>query len=79
MLILPGNPEFDLTLALTKRPDWREVAAQDSFVAFCALPGGGGLLTPLSWKDTQDYVEGGAWDERMIDEVGFTEEELELL
>lgn len=79
MIILPGDPLFDLTLALAKRPDWKEIAAKDQGVVFCALPGDSGLLTPLTWQETQEYLQGGAWDERMLNDLGFTEDELEQL
>ncbi len=79
MLILPGDPLFEETLALAKRPDWREIAAKDQGVAFCAMPGEGGLLTPLSWEETQEYLDGGAWEERMLNDLEFTEDELEQL
>lgn len=78
MLILPGDPLFYETLTLAKRPDWKDVAAKDQGIAFCAMPGEAGLLTPLSWEETQEYLDGGAWEERMIEE-GFTEEDLDQL
>lgn len=79
MIVLPNTPEFEQTLLFARRPDWQQVASKEEFVSFCALPGSGGLLTPLSWQDTQEFMEGGAWEERMINDLGYSQDELDCL
>lgn len=66
-LILPGDPEFDVTLA-TPPPNWRTVAAQSSNFAF-VVRAGSELLEPVSMADLEDYLEGGEYDER-LGEIG---------
>ena len=72
MLILPGHPLFDLTLA-TPRPDWQETASVDEKYAFVAEPGSG-LMRPVTQRELEDYLYGGEYDER-LQEIG--EHELE--
>ena len=72
MLILPGNPLFDLTLA-TPRPDWRDIAVRDgNTYAFVAEPGSG-LMRPVTESELEDYLYGGEYDARLAeieDELG---------
>ena len=66
MLILPGNPLFDLTLA-TPRPDWRDTAVRDgNTYAFVAEPGSG-LMRPVTESELEDYLEGGEYDARLAE------------
>lgn len=80
MLIYPGDPEFDATLATARPPGWQDYAASTgngdhvAFVADCQS----GLLRPADWDEVQDYSYGGEWEERMIN-LGWTSEELEQL
>lgn len=67
MLILPGNPLFDLTLSTAAPPNWRDVAVKHDTFAFVAEPGSG-IMRPASPDDLQDYLEGGEYDER-LDEI----------
>ena len=66
-LILPGDPEFDLTLA-SPPPGWRQAIANQDNYAFVARSGSG-LLEPVSMRDLEDYLEGGEYDQR-LDEIG---------
>ena len=66
MLILPGNPLFDLTLA-TPPPDWESVANKDGDTyAFVAEPKSG-LMRPVTSKELKDYLHGGEYDERLAE------------
>lgn len=72
MLILPGNPLFDLTLATALTPGWRQAAERcNAQVAFVAEPGSG-LLRPATPDELVDYLEGGEYDDR-LEEIGETE------
>jgi hypothetical protein len=64
MLILPGNPLFNLTLSTAPPPNWRETAANHGTFAFVAEPGSG-LMRPASPDELQDYLEGGEYEERL--------------
>ena len=65
MLILPGDPLFNLTLASSMPPGWQSVAAsQGSQIAFAASADSG-VLRPVNQKDMIEYLYGGEYDERM--------------
>lgn len=67
VLILPGHPLFDRTLATAKPPGWKNYAAtkgDGDYVAFVA-DAGSGLLRPANWKEIQEYDQGGEYDERL--------------
>lgn len=74
LIILPGDPEFDLTLC-SLPPGWVEVANRiGQQIAFVASPDSG-LLRPATDAELTDYLYGGEYDERMqqlevIDGVG---------
>lgn len=69
MLILPGNPEFDETLASYLPPGWWQVADQyGANVAFVAQLGSG-ILQPVTPSQLAEYLEGGEYDERLT-EIG---------
>lgn len=70
-LILPGDPEFEQTLA-TPPPGWRETARQDGdSYAFVVEPGSG-LMRCVGMRSLTDYLEGGEYDER-LEEIGTDE------
>lgn len=77
MLILPGDPEFNATLA-TPPPNWRQVAASLSGEYAFVARTGSGLLEPVSFRELDEYLEGGEYDERM-DEIAAEEEGDELV
>lgn len=64
MLILPGDPEFDRTLA-TPPPNWREVAARYSGEFAFAARSGSGILEPVSFRALDEYLEGGEYAQRL--------------
>lgn len=67
-LILPGNPLFDLTLA-SPPPNWGEVAARDgNSVSFVADPVSG-IFRAVTEAELDEYLEGGEYEERLI-EIG---------
>lgn len=71
MLILPGHPLFNLTLA-TPRPDYQDKAARDgNTYAFVAEPNSG-LMRPVTSEELEEYLYGGEYEERLdeIDELG---------
>jgi hypothetical protein len=78
MLILPGDPEFDFTLATALPPSWLAVAErigqQCSFVA----DRDSGLLRPATDAELTDYLYGGEYDERLeaLDQIEDAEHEL---
>lgn len=71
MLILPGDPDFDSTLALPP-PNWRRFAESTPDFAFVARAGSG-LLEPVSMADLDEYLEGGEYDDR-LEEIGEADE-----
>lgn len=72
-LILPGDPDFDATLAIPP-PTWRAVASRSPQFAFVARAGSG-LLEPVTMAELEDYLEGGEYDERLIEIGEETDEE----
>jgi hypothetical protein len=64
MLILPGDPEFNLTLA-TPPPNWRQVAERLSGEYAFVARAGSGMLEPVSFGELDEYLDGGEYDERM--------------
>lgn len=78
MLILPGDPEFDFTLATAIPPGWRNVAEQiGQQVAFVAQVGSG-LLRPATPDELDEYLMGGEYDERM-EALGDTDDGLDYV
>jgi hypothetical protein len=73
-IILPGDPEFDLTLATSIPPDWKYASSIDpDGFGFAAAPGSG-IFRPLTSADLEDYLYGGEYEERMNEIGGLTEE-----
>jgi len=65
-LILPGDPEFDLTLA-SPPPNWQQVAAQHRGEFAFVARSGSGLLEPVSFQELEEYLEGGEYAQRLQD------------
>lgn len=65
MLILPGDPEFDFTLATAIPPNWLQVAEAIGQQVALVAEVGSGLLRPASADELDDYLMGGEYDERM--------------
>lgn len=74
MLILPGDPEFSATLA-TPPPNWRQVAANLSGEYAFVARTGSGLLEPVSFRELDEYLDGGEYDERMGEIAGEGDED----
>ncbi len=71
-LILPGDPDFDLTLGACLPSGWQDVAAAtNGEFAFIARSGSGILEAVPAWE-VEEYLEGGEYDQRLdeIDEDG---------
>lgn len=66
MLILPGNPLFNLTLATATPPGWRESATEEVCMVVDPFSG---LMRPATRKEMEEYVFGGEYDER-LKEIG---------
>lgn len=65
MIILPGDPLFDITLFQALPPGWRGVADRiGQQVAFVASAGSG-LLRPATPGEVDEYLYGGEYDEVM--------------
>jgi hypothetical protein len=75
MIILPGTPEFDWTLGRNLPPNWGQVAAQNGGAFHFVARAGSGLLEPVGTDELEEYLEGGEYEERLI-EVG-DEDDLE--
>lgn len=74
-LILPGDPEFDQTLACPP-PNWRSVATQHGGEFAFVARAGSGVLEPVSFRELDEYLEGGEYDER-LEAIGDYDECLE--
>lgn len=67
MIILPGDPEFDLTLGCNLPPNWGAVASEHSSGFHFVARVGSGILEALGGQDLEDYLEGGEYDERLLE------------
>lgn len=65
-LILPGDPEFEETLAWSFPPDWRQVAYKDPNFGFICRPGSF-LAEAVPRSEFEEYAYGGEWDERQAE------------
>ena len=75
LILLPGDPGFDLTLSTSIPPHWRQTTHQDpDGFAFCARAGSG-LLEPMTDKELEEYLYGGEYSQRLeeIDEADVLE------
>jgi hypothetical protein len=77
MIILPGTPEFDLTLGRNLPPNWGHVAAQNGGLCHFVARAGSGILEPVSESELEEYLEGGEYEER-LDEMGDEDELVEF-
>lgn len=68
-LILPGDPEYDLTLATALPPDWKTKAAQWSGEYGFVVDIETGMLRVVDSKQLQEYAFGGEYDER-LEQIG---------
>lgn len=66
-LILPGDPAFDETLGRTLPPDWQALAYSHPDYAFIAKAGQGGILSAVPWSEAEEYLEGGEYEERLLE------------
>ncbi|GAB4465525.1 MAG: hypothetical protein OHK0037_20370 [Elainellaceae cyanobacterium] len=64
-LILPGDPEFSLTLATALPPDWRAVADRMGEACCFVASAGSGVLRPATPEEMDDYLYGGEYDDRL--------------
>lgn len=64
-LILPGDPEFDQTLATTPPPNWREIATRHHGEYAFIMRSDSGLMMPCSMAELDEYIEGGEYEERL--------------
>lgn len=62
--MLPGDPGFTQTL-LTPRPDWHHIAAQDGNT-YAYVVGDDGLARPVTSAQLEEYLEGGEYEERLM-------------
>jgi hypothetical protein len=69
MIILPGDPLFDETLA-TPPPNWWNSKPMETEIAL-VCDSQSGLMRPASPEELWDYVYGGEYEERLqaIDEL----------
>lgn len=65
ILTLPGDPLFNLILHSFLPPGWQGFANQNPDFAF-VVRAESGILEPVSLEDLEEYVEGGEYDERLI-------------
>lgn len=65
MLILPGNPEFDSTLALNLPPNWQYEASNYGGDYGFVVDSDSGLLRVTNSIGIREYVEGGEYDARL--------------
>lgn len=67
MLILPGDPGFDFTLATAIPPGWLAVAEQIGQQCSFVADRDSGLLRPATDQELTEYLYGGEYDERLED------------
>ncbi len=65
LLILPGDPEFDSTLALSLPPDWQFLAARQGGDYGFVVDSQSGLLRVEDSTGIREYVNGGEYDDRL--------------
>jgi hypothetical protein len=64
-IILPGDLEFDQTIANTLPPDWQLFARNDAIAH--AIDVNTGLLKTVTEHGLREYLNGGEYDQRMRD------------
>lgn len=65
LLLLPGDPEYEDTLATTLPFDWQEVATYHGGDYGFVVDSETGLLRVEDSVGITEYVEGGEYDERL--------------
>ena len=65
MIILPGDSEFDETLATTLPFDWQAIASQYGDDYGFVVDSESGLIRVENSRGIREYVEGGEYDERL--------------
>lgn len=65
MLILPGEPEFDETLATTLPPDWQFLAGANGDDYGFVVDADSGLIRVENSAGIREYLRGGEYDERL--------------
>lgn len=69
-IILPGDPEFDLTLAVNLPPNWGQVAHQTSGQYVTVARADSGVLESVGESDFLDYLHGGEYAQRLSEIEG---------
>ncbi|MFE4108565.1 hypothetical protein [Almyronema epifaneia] len=64
-LILPGTPEYNLTLSTALPPDWVEAANRLAGEYYFVAEAESGLLRPASADELEEYIYGGEYEERL--------------
>lgn len=64
-LILPGDPEYDDTLAAVLPPDWQTAAGRWGGDYGFVVDSQTGMLRVENSQGIREYVEGGEYDERL--------------
>ena len=64
LLLLPGDPEFDRILS-TPPPNWQEVAVRDGSTYTFLADSSSGILRTATALETQEYLLGGEYEERL--------------
>lgn len=65
MIILPGSPAFEETIA--ELQELQIIFNSDDEYNFIALPGHCGLLEVVSKKRSEEYLEDGEYETRLIE------------
>lgn len=64
LIMLPGDLGFAETL-LTPRPDWQSKAEEDGDT-YAYVVGEDGLARPVTSWELEEYLEGGEYEERLL-------------
>lgn len=73
LLILPGHPLFDLTLA-TPPPDWKVKQECCNEAVNFVKDAQTGIFRTATHEELTDYLYGGEYDEVMGEDLDFEEE-----
>jgi hypothetical protein len=77
MLILPGDPLFDWTLACNLPPNWQQVSAYLGEACVFVASAGSGVLRPCNSIETDDYLYGGEYGDRLEEIDQYDSDEVE--
>lgn len=77
LLILPGDPLYDLTLGGCLPPGWETTAAASGGNFALVARAGSGILEAVPAWEVEEYLEGGEYEQRLeeIEEAGWEETE----